>query len=267
MHIPFDPVAKRDLWLKGSFQNMIAQDPTRVTPLSRYPHSEIQAHYFFDGYLVGLSKELKAPLEKHIAWMESQPEPDLGDFASLSFAEVRWRDTLYQWRQILGLCKWLGRGDRAFDDLTAAIATDWQLLQLASPEMAEWLRDSRRVFMSYRLATAVAADAPLIGLKLFESVRMKPPTEPATSPVSFGLWACRHLVAGGKRDETFVARGKDMLTANLLPRFYETGFMLEAALWLKAIYFDSGVVQSPEQAIARAYDSMPGVPRPEFIPP
>ena len=30
--------------------------------------------------------------------------------------------------------------------------------------------------------------------------------------------------------------------------------MIEAALWLKAIYFDSGVVQTPEQAFAKAYD-------------
>ena len=34
--------------------------------------------------------------------------------------------------------------------------------------------------------------------------------------------------------------------------------MIEAALWLKAIYFDSGVAQTPEQAIAKAYDCMPG---------
>jgi hypothetical protein len=42
--------------------------------------------------------------------------------------------------------------------------------------------------------------------------------------------------------------------------------MIEAALWLKAIYFDSGVAQTPEQTIARAYDCMLGIPRPDFIP-
>ncbi len=34
--------------------------------------------------------------------------------------------------------------------------------------------------------------------------------------------------------------------------------MIETALWLKAIYFDSGVAQTPEQTFARAYDCMPG---------
>lgn len=119
--------------------------------------------------------------------------------------------------------------------------------------------------MSFHLARAVAADAPLIGLKIYEGARMQSPIESADSATQFGHWACQHLVGGGTRDETFVANGRDMLAANLLPRFYQKRNMIEAALWLKTIYFDSGVAQTPEQAIARAYDSMPGVPRPDFI--
>ena len=56
-----------------------------------------------------------------------------------------------------------------------------------------------------------------------------------------------------------------MLTANLLPRLYAGANGIEIALWLKAIYFDSGAVLTPEQAFAKAYDSMPGIPRPDFI--
>ena len=71
--------------------------------------------------------------------------------------------------------------------------------------------------MSVRFATALAANAPLLGLKLYQAAGPKRPS---------GL----------------------------------------AALWLKAIYFDSGVVRTPEQAIAKAYDSMPGIERPDFVP-
>ena len=94
---------------------------------------------------------------------------------------------------------------------------------------------------------------------------MKSPMEPMTSPIRFGLWACQHLVDGGRCDETFVSRGRDMLTANLIPKFYHGAQLFEAAIWLKAIYFDSGVVQTPEQAFVKAYDSMPGVARPDFM--
>jgi hypothetical protein len=37
------------------------------------------------------------------------------------------------------------------------------------------------------------------------------------------------------------------------------------ARWLKAIYFDSGVVQTPQEAIAKAYESMPGTVRPDVV--
>ena len=45
-----------------------------------------------------------------------------------------------------------------------------------------------------------------------------------------------------------------MLTASLLPKFFWEGAEFEPALWLKAIYFDSGVVQTPQQAIAKMYE-------------
>ena len=120
--------------------------------------------------------------------------------------------------------------------------------------------------MSVRLATALAANAPLLGLKLYEAAGPRRPSGLAAPVLLFGQWACRHLAEGGTRDATFVAKGKDMLTASLLPKFFWEGARIEPALWLKAIYFDSGVAQTPEQAIAKAYDSMPGVERPDFVP-
>jgi hypothetical protein len=41
--------------------------------------------------------------------------------------------------------------------------------------------------------------------------------------------------------------------------------LVEPSLWLKAIYFDSGVVQTPEEAIAKAYDSMSWLQKPIFV--
>jgi hypothetical protein len=174
------------------------------------------------GYLVGLWKELRATIEKHLARMESYPEPDRAIYLERGLPNEGWWDSLYDWKA-LGLCQWLGRGDRAFASLTAAAAADWQLLELASPALAARARATRRNFMSIHLATALAADAPLIGLKIYEAAGAKPPMGPATSPVRFGHWACRHLVDGRTRDAEFVARGKAMLTANLLPTFYQGG--------------------------------------------
>lgn len=271
--LPFDPVAERDFWLEVRLKYALDDEPRgpgpnrppNVVHISRTNHSMGRVCDFVGGYLVGLSKELKPAVEKHIAWMESEPEPDRTIYLESGLIYEGWLESLYDWRQALGLCKWLGRGHSAFADLTSAAVADWQVMELASPALTFEARASRREFMSDHLAGALAADAPLIGLKIYEAAGMKPRMEPPPSPVSFGHWACRHLVDRGTRDETFVSRGRDMLTANLLPRFYGGGDIVQAALWLKAIYFDSGVVQTPEQAFAKAYDSMPGVRRPDFM--
>jgi hypothetical protein len=271
--LPFDPVDLHNLWLQVRLQYTIDNEPRlldRESPvLTHISHSGYaggQTSSLVSGYLVGLSKELKATADKHVAWMESVPEPDRAIYTEQGLTNEGWRDSLYDWRQSLGVCQWLARGDRAFVALAAAAAADWQLLELASPALAPRARATRRNYMSIHLATALAADAPLIGLKIYEAAGATLPMGPETSPVRFGLWACRHLVEGGSRDAAFVARGKAMLTANLLPTFYQGGRNIETALWLKAIYFDSGVAQTPEQTIARAYDCMPGIPRPDFIP-
>ena len=255
--LPFDPIELRDLWLQVRLQHTINRKPG-LTPISHLSYAAMLTSSFVDGYLVGLSEELKATIEKHVIWMESEPEPDRLIYFDAGHAEEVWRDAVYEWRQLLGMCKWLGRGDRAFDDLTAAMATDWQGLELASALLATEVRATRCNFMSFHLAGALAADAPLIGLKIYEGARMQHRQSNLPIPrTQFGHWACQHLVGGRTRDETFVANGRAMLAASLLPKFYQEANMIEAALWLKAIYFDSGVAQTPEQAVARRLQSMP----------
>jgi hypothetical protein len=264
--LPFDPIDLRDLWLRVGLEFTINRATPGIHPVSHLTYATTQVSSFVDGYLVGLSNELKATAEKHVIWMETQPEPDRVVYADAGLTEEVWRDSVFEWRLSLGVCKWLSRSDRAFDDLTAAIAMDWQGLDLASALLAPEVHATRRNFMSFHLATALAADAPLIGLKIYEATSLQPSLEATDSAARFGHWACHHLIDGGTHDETFVTRGRDMLTENLLPKFYEGRNMIEAALWLKAIYFDSGTVQTAEQAIAKAYDSMPGMLRPDFIP-
>lgn len=271
--LPFDPIAICDFWREVRLKYAIDSKPPvpdehmapSVAHFARVSYSARRASDFIDGYLVGLSKELKPLVKTHAAWMESEPEPDLAIYTEQGFTYEGWLDSLYDWRQALGMCKWLARGDHAFSDLTAAAVADWQVLELASPALAAQARASRCNYMDDHLAGALAADAPLIGLKIYEASGMKAPMEAETSPVRFGLWACRHLVDRGTRDHAFVSRGRDMLTMNLLPKFYQGGDLVQVALWLKAIYFDSGAVQTPEQAFAKAYDSMPGVRRPNFM--
>ena len=144
-------------------------------------------------------------------------------FSEKGHAEDAWGLAVYEWRRALGLCKWLSGANSVQRELKLALQADLQGLQQASPQHAAVARAGRREFMSVRLATALAANAPLLGLKLYEAAGPKRPSGLAAPVLRFGLWACRHLADGGTRDPTFVAKGKDMLTASLLPKFFWEG--------------------------------------------
>lgn len=262
----FDPIAGRDIWLKkGRLEFARSLRSDAVPPVGHPHYAQLQTSSMIDAYLVGLADVVRPILQELVTWMERQPEPDRLIFSGSGHHDGAWWVALYEWRQALGLCRWLLRGDRAERELTAALEADWQGIEKASPKHLAAARARRREYLSTRLAMAVAANAPVLGLKIYDSLGPKRPSGLVAPVLRFGHWACRHLAEGGARDATFVALGKQMLTDSLLPKFFWEHARIEPALWLKAIYFDSGATATPEQTIAKAYDSMPGVERPDFV--
>ena len=260
----FDPVGERQGWLDFSLKVETDFTPESI-PRESHPHYvALKTNSFIDAYLVGLGDEVRPILEQIVAWMETQPEPDVR-----SIRGNHWRDgwvALYSWRRTLGLCKWLSRGDNGEKQFASALDIEWQSWQQASADKAAEVHQERQQVLSQRLAMALAANVPALGLKLYEAAKVRRPSDDQAPLLQFGKWACAHLAQGGQRDATFITRGADMLRASLLPNFFWGGNRTEPALWPKAIYWDSGIARTPEEAIARAYDSMPGVKRPDFVP-
>lgn len=260
----FDPLESRNIWLRDGLEFIRSLQTDAVPAVGRPHYAQLLTSDMIDTYLVGLANEVRPILEGLVGWMERQPEPDRLVFSGNGHREGAWWVALYEWRQAVGLCKWLLRGDQAEEVLTAALVADWEGVQKAKHAAAA--RANRREYLSGLLAMALAANAPLLGLKVYNELGPKRPSGLVAPVLRFGHWACRHLAEGGTRDATFVERGRQMLTESLLPKFFWEQARIEPALWLKAIYFDSGVVRTPEQAIAKAYDSMPGIERPNFVP-
>jgi hypothetical protein len=262
----FDPVRARQGWLDFSLKVETDFNPDLMPAHGHSHYVAFMTNSLIEAYWVGLADHVRPTLEKIIAWMEVQPEPEMRLFSD---KWRHWRDgwyALYTWRRTLGLCKWLSRGDNGQRHFAAALDVEWQSWQEASADQAAQDKKERQEGLSECLAMALAANTPGLGLKLYDTANVKRPSNDQAPLLQFGRWACEHLARGGGRDETFIAQGADMLRASLLPNFFWGGNRTEPALWLKAIYWDSGVAQTPEQAIARAYDSMPGVERPDFVP-
>ena len=257
----FDPQETRNEWLNWRLNTHRKYTLDEIPPRGMVGYLALEIGHMEEAFIVGLSDEVRPILEYNIAWIEAQPEATLNAFPG---PEERWPS---RWRQALGLFKWLSRGDPAKREFSAALNSRWMVqARDKSREVSDLERREREGYLEARLALALAADQPLLGLQFLEAIGIEGPPHPEeVAMVQFGWWACRHLVDGGSRDSAFVARGEEMLRASLVESSTWYGALIEPALWLKAIYFDSGVVKTPDQAIAKAYDSMSWLQKPIFV--
>lgn len=259
----FDPALVRQHWDGSLLKFFGSKDVTSVAASARSHFSYLVVPCLVDAFLVGYGERVRPILMRQLAGMVSLPEPNRHDFSASAHGEAIWCLRLFEWRLALALCKWLA-GEPAEVELAAALAADRQgALAMSASEGAKVAAPCGES-ISVRLAAALAANMPRVGLDiLHESDRSR--TDDALRPIlEFAAWAFHLLASGGQRDGSFVVRGKRALTSTLLPVLLPDSRQIESAFWIKAIFFDSGVARSAEEAMMLAYDCMPGVHRPSF---
>jgi len=85
-------------------------------------------------------------------------------------------------------------------------------------------------------------------------------------PISVSNSSARSAVV---RASSKKSRAPTILSPALLRKVSSESFIMNGdytkmAMWLKAIYHDSGVTRTPEETILKAYDTMTGVEKPAF---
>lgn len=259
----FDPMAVRRWYRDRLLASLEGDDVVQVAPSARTHFSSLLVGRAVEASLVGLAGPIQGVLERQLAGMQSVSEPERGSFHKSALGEEAWYERLYEWRQLLGICKWLA-GVSAERELTASIAASWQAFQTVSPSMVAEAQAEKCHHLNIRLATALAADAPRFGLAMLEFCKVLQHQVPVSPILGFAAWACHHLTTGGQRDAAFLSRGKQALSASLLSVLLPNARMIEIALWIKVIFCDSGAAKTAEEAMMMAYECMPGVCRPDF---
>jgi hypothetical protein len=217
-------------------------------------------------YWFGLAAEARPKLAEIVQWMETRTPPDLRNWAK-GQTQYRVGETSdFMWWQSLGLSRWLLLADPGTREFARSVHIELAGWERATPDEAEKDQRDRQDYLGERLATCLTANSPTLGVRFYEAARIRAPFNLGRPALEFGLWASTYLAEGHLRDAVFVANGENMCRATFLPFFQPSSFWLEATLWLKAIYFDSGVTKTAEETIFRAYDCMPGISRPEFAP-
>lgn len=257
----FEPEKSRQFYLDFLLAIAMKFEPEKTGPFNRAGYMASTLGYLIRAHLLGLRDRVLPTAQALVAWMEVQTSPPEGKDTDESFRA-------YQWWETLGLCKWLTDGDPAVAEFGRASEADWRQwdkFDRLEPNGAKLLM---REGLELALPLNLAARRYDVGLKLCQEAGLttKPSSAPAIvrAELMYGQWACRHLVDGGKPDAAYVAKGEEMLRKTTIERFIPNGSQITMAMWLKAIYHDSGVTRTPEETILKAYDTMPGVEKPAF---
>ncbi len=264
----FDPESDRKFYLDFDLPRVTKLEPEKTGPFNRSHYVSFSLGDLLHAHLVGLRDQVLPTARTMLAWMEAQPDPPESKDMSECFRA-------YEWWETLGLCKWLIDGDpavAAFERASEADWRHWDKFQRFEPDGAKLLR---RENLEHSLPLNLSARRPAVGVQLCEAAGLTdkassaPPLQAAE--LMYGRWACRHLAEGGHlEDPAYVAKGEAMLRKALLSRFIEGDHdYTKMVLWLKAIYFDSGITRTPEETILKAYDAMSGIEKPAFaeVPP
>lgn len=261
----FDPETEREIVIALrlpmlNFQPWL-QSPTRI---ARHAHQSVKD--LVPCYLVGLADAARPKLQAILGWMEGQLPPHLGVWSPRTEHWHAGRTHHRWWWQSVAVCRWLLHDDRGETDFARAVEVEHEGWTQAPGDALEFEQPDLEMTLPKLLPMALSGGRPALGVALDALCTERDPDWGARPALEFGRWACTHLVNGGHRDADFVARGEDMLQRTVEPYFQYMPGLGEAALWLKAIYFDSGVTKTAEETMLRVYDFMPGVSRPDFAP-
>ncbi|MBI2736918.1 MAG: hypothetical protein HYX38_10285 [Rhodospirillales bacterium] len=264
MQPTFDPVRKRQFWLDFNLAYEMRFEPDEIPAKGQPLYLSTRTNSLVTAYLLGLGDRVRPALEVMVEWMEGRPEPAVGLFDD---EQDHWRDgwfALYAWRRALGVAKWLCSIDGAESDFKRALLAEWQGWEQADPEDATRDFHLRREALPEHLSMALAARDPAAVLPLRSAAGVTTIAEGQPPLLILGQYACLYLHAGNGRDDEFDANTTHFLRAGMWPELLSQGRYTQAALWLKALFWDSGAAKTPEEAMARAYDFMPAR-RPDFL--
>ncbi|MDC6176417.1 hypothetical protein [Ralstonia solanacearum] len=94
-----------------------------------------------------------------------------------------------------------------------------------------------------------------------------PSLKKALKPRDFAYALCLHRAGRHIFDEAdLLSSGRKMLQAHLQETWLGRGQFLRAATWLKIVYWRHDPSLTPLQTVLKAYEDMPKVPRPDFVP-
>jgi hypothetical protein len=249
----FDPLKKRRIAEEFELDWVLATTFEADMPMGNVMVSHLDSVIALT--LVGFGAAVAPILPTFSAWLKTAitEKEKFGDSLHFHHKNLCWALAMYAWIA------------------EAAPAADtWEQARLFDAGAAEEGIYSRKELASDRLddymAFCLQAGRYAEGIAAFEQYATKPKRSLAGSvqPRAYAYQLCLAQIGPGADAVGIEEAGHAMLRANL-EEWLSYGAYTRAATWLKIVHWDHGARTTPAEAILRAYDDMPTIPRPPFV--
>jgi hypothetical protein len=261
----FNPIRTRQVTVEGGLARALRTvfDPKR-------PMGNIASHELEDvisAWLVGLHREIEPVIARSLEWIDKAIAED-EEFG----VDPNGHRTTLHWAK--GIGEWL-RDETLWEG-------EWYMARIF--QEARWRYEKRpwpmheiiKSGLDDYLAFAFLAGAPEdtenyeAGIEMYERWTGKsgPVSLSGTlKPRELGYALCLHWSGRQSFDEeALFEAGRKMLQANLQETWLGGGQCIRAATWLMIVYWHRDRTLTPLQCVLKAYDNMPDVPKPDFVP-
>jgi hypothetical protein len=259
----FDPIKSR---LNGFNDEMLKfylstqYDPMR--PMGNVAANELGT--VIKAWLVGLSADVSPIIPRSLQWIDKAIEggEKFGPDPNAHRTTLHWAKALGGWMDD----GWNYEGD--WDSARCFEEARWRYEKRPWPTN-EIVKSGLDDYMAFAYQGGDHNEGFLAGIDMYErwTGRTGVSLSKALKPRDFGYALCLHRTARQAFDENdLFEAGRRMLQANLQGNWLSGGQFIRAATWLKIVYWHHDDTLTPLQTILKAYDNMPSVPRPEFVP-
>lgn len=229
-----------------------------------------------EAWLVGLNVEIEPALKQCYAWLQHSIETkeSLGDI----FIPAARGDAF-------SLCNWMlnNKNDKAMHqeslnnydfyfkqggvksgpDIFNKETQQFELnMQSGLPISAEEILNG---YLGDYLADCIQGGEYERGVLLYEKVggRTDIDSKRMKKIIEFGYWLCLQKLESNEASvDNYRMIGERVLKLHLQGQWLNHGQAIRSVIWLKILYWHSGVTTTPLDTILKAYDLMPDVPKP-----
>lgn len=281
----FDPLKKKNNGFSDEMLKFYLEteyDSSR--PMGNVAASNLEM--VISGWLVGLNTELSSVTPRSLQWLdlaiEGGEENRLGSIPSWHRKTLHWAKAIGRW-MLDGTndqASWKVAQDASLEHMQVGFTKvlgpdkfDFELQRFVPQEVAGLPYSSKMILSDGLLddfmAFSLQAGQYEAGIQEYEKHLAPniPSLKKTLKPRELAYVLCLEQAGRKQFDrDALLGAGRKMLQSNLQENWLSGGQYIRAATWLKIVYGHSDESLTPLQTILRAYDNMPKVARPDFVP-